>query len=249
MCPPSGTCLPQRRSPPVQITFASYNIHKAVGIDRRRDPDRILSIVREIGADVIALQEADRRFGARQSVLPLEDIGHAGYRPVSLSTKPRSLGWHGNALLVRRDIEVIDVSPVPLPVLEPRGAICADLRIEGRDVRVVGMHLDLSGLRRRHQVRSILDHAADCPTRMPTVLMGDMNEWASRAGCLREFDDNWTVLTPGHSFPSRRPVVGLDRIICSREFTVAGTGVHRSALSSIGSDHLPVFAALEVPKK
>jgi len=233
----------------VQLTFASYNIHKAVGVDRRRDPDRILAILREIDADVIALQEADRRFGERATVLPLEAIRHAGYRPVPLSMKPGSLGWHGNALLVRREIELIEAAAVPLPVLEPRGAIRADLRIEGCHVRVVGMHLDLSGLRRRHQVRSVLAHAAGCAAAMPTVLMGDMNEWAVRGGCFREFGEGWTVLAPGRSFPSRRPVAALDRIIVSGECEVLGLGVHRSALSAVGSDHLPIFASLNLPNK
>jgi len=232
----------------VQLTFASYNIHKAVGVDRRRDPDRILAILREIDADVIALQEADRRFGQRQTVLPLEAIHHAGYRPVPLSMKPGSLGWHGNALLVRRHIDLVEAAPVPLPTLEPRGAIRADLRIEGCRVRVVGMHLDLSGLRRRHQVRSVLAHAAGCAASMPTVLMGDMNDWALHGGCFREFGEDWTVLAPGRSFPSRRPVAALDRIIVSSECEVLGTGVHHSALSAVGSDHLPVFASLELPK-
>ena len=54
----------------MQLTFASYNIHKAVGIDGRFDPDRIIAVLRELDADVIALQEADRRFGERESVLP-----------------------------------------------------------------------------------------------------------------------------------------------------------------------------------
>jgi endonuclease/exonuclease/phosphatase family metal-dependent hydrolase len=232
----------------VQITFASYNIHKAVGLDRRRDPDRILAVLRELSADVIALQEVDRRFGRRMSVLPLEAIHHTGYRPVPLSMKPDSLGWHGNALLVRREIDLIEAAPVPLPVLEPRGAIRADLRIEGRPLRVVGMHLDLSGLRRRHQVRSVIAHVGACAAPMPTVMMGDMNEWAARGGCFRAFDGSWQVLTPGRSFPSRRPIAALDRIIVSQDCKVVGTGVHHSALSAIGSDHLPVFATLELPK-
>lgn len=233
----------------MQITFASYNIRKAVGLDRRRDSDRILAILREMNADVVALQEVDRRYGRRMSVLPLEAIHeHTGYRPVPLSMKPDSLGWHGNALLVRRDFELVEAAPVPLPVLEPRGAIRADLRIEGHPLRVIGMHLDLSGLRRRHQVRSVLSHVADCADPMPTVLMGDMNEWALHGGCFREFDGSWQVLAPGRSFPSRRPVAALDRIIVSRECEVLGTGVHRSALSAVGSDHLPVFASLDLPK-
>jgi len=233
---------------PVQLTLASYNIHKAVGLDRRRDPDRILAILNEIGADVVALQEADRRYGRRMSVLPLEAIHHAGYRAVPLSMKPDSLGWHGNALLVRRDIELLEAVPVPLPVLEPRGAIRADLAVGGQRLRVVGMHLDLSGLRRRHQVRSVIDHALACAEPAPTIMMGDMNEWAVKGGCFREFDGAWTVLAPGRSFPSRRPVAALDRIIVSQGCEVVRCGVHHSALAARGSDHLPVFACIELPK-
>ena len=112
----------------MRLTFASYNIHKAVGLDRRRDPHRILAVLREIDADVIALQEVDRRFGRRESVLPhgaIEQLTH--YRPVPLAMRPDSLGWHGNALLVRRGIEVVEASIVPLPTLEPRGAVRADV--------------------------------------------------------------------------------------------------------------------------
>lgn len=231
----------------MQITVASYNIRKAIGLDRRRDPDRILAILRELNADVIAMQEVDRRFGRRMSVLPLDAIHHAGYKPVPLSMKPDSLGWHGNALLIRREIELVEAAPVPLPVLEPRGAIRADLRVENRPLRVIGMHLDLSGLRRRHQVRSIVAHVGACAAPMPTVMMGDMNEWAMHGGCFREFDAKWQVLAPGRSFPSRMPMAALDRIIVSQDCAVAGTGVHRSALSAIGSDHLPVLATLDLP--
>lgn len=233
----------------MQITFASYNIHKAVGLDRRRDPDRILAILREIDADVIALQEVDRRFGLRESVLPLASIAdHTPYRVVPLATRPHSIGWHGNALLVRRDMEVAEVASVALPMLEPRGAIRADIVVAGQRLRVVGMHLDLSGIRRRHQVRSILAHVADCKQGCPAVLMGDLNEWALHGGCLREFADGWQVLAPGRSFPARRPVAQLDRIVASHEWRVVETKVHHSALASRGSDHLPVLARLEMPK-
>jgi endonuclease/exonuclease/phosphatase family metal-dependent hydrolase len=239
----------------VQLTFASYNIHKAVGIDRRRDPDRILTILNEVDADVVALQEADRRFGRRETVLPLSAIDtHTRYRPVPLSHsagiigRPDSIGWHGNALLVRRDIEVADATVVPLPTLEPRGAIRADLVVQGHRLRVVGMHLDLSGLRRRHQVRSILAHVADCDHRTPAVLMGDLNEWTRNGGCFQEFDQGWRLLAPGRSFPSQRPLAQLDRIVVSDEWDVVDAGVHHSALASRGSDHLPVWARLALPK-
>src|SRR5690606_8328687 len=48
-----------------EVTFASYNIHKCVGIDGRYDPDRVGAVIAEINPDVIALQEVDSRFGKR----------------------------------------------------------------------------------------------------------------------------------------------------------------------------------------
>jgi endonuclease/exonuclease/phosphatase family metal-dependent hydrolase len=239
----------------VQFTVASYNIHKAVGVDRRRDPYRILAILNEIGADIVALQEADRRFGRRESVLPLAAIAdHTPFRPVALahsaefSGRPDSIGWHGNALLVRRDIEIVAAEPVRLPTFEPRGAIRADLVVGGQRLRVVGMHLDLSGLRRRQQVRSILAHVAGCDEASPAVLMGDFNEWARHGGCFHEFVRGWHLLAPGRSFPSRRPVAQLDRIVVSEDCRSLATGVHHSALAARASDHLPVWARLQVPK-
>ncbi len=232
----------------MKLKFASYNIRKAVGLDRRRDPERILSVLREIDADVVALQEADRRLGRRASALPLAMIqDHTHYRPVPLSMKPDSIGWHGNALLVKRGIEIASAAPVPLPVLEPRGAIRADLLVEGHALRVVGMHLDLSGLRRRLQVRTVLSHLSDLDHDLPTVLMGDFNEWAQHGGCFREFTDGWQVLSPGPSYHARQPVARLDRVIASRQWSIEATGVHHSALSARGSDHLPIWAEMVLP--
>ncbi len=232
------------------LTFASYNIHKAVGLDRRREPERIMAVLHEIDADVVALQEADRRFGRRESVLPrqlLDDLSH--YRAVPLGHRPDSIGWHGNALLVKRGITVIEAGVVPLPTLEPRGAVRADLLIAGTRVRVVGMHLDLSGLRRRQQVRAILAHCERCGPPCPTVLMGDFNEWALHGGSFGELHPPWLVLAPGRSFPSRRPVAQLDRIVISGEWGLEGVHVHHSPLAARASDHLPVYARLMLPKK
>ena len=233
----------------MKLTFASYNIHKAIGLDRRRDPDRILAVLREIDADVVALQESDRRFGRRMSALPLAAIEqHTHYKPVPIGGKPDSIGWHGNAILVRRNMIVAESAIVPLPTLEPRGAIRANLIADGKRIRVVAMHLDLSGLRRRQQVRTVLHHVADCPGDCPTVLLGDFNEWSRNGGALREFNHDWRVLAPGRSFPSRRPVAQLDRIVVSAGWNILDCNVHHSALASRASDHLPVWAHLELPE-
>lgn len=237
----------------VRLKVASYNIHKAVGLDRRRDPDRILTILREIDADVIALQEADRRFGLREAVIPRATLDdHSPWRAIEpghydSARTSASMGWHGNALLVRRDIEIVDACPVPLPTIEPRGAVCASLRIGGQIVRIIGMHLDLSGLRRRHQVSAVCNHLATRAEAGHAVLMGDFNEWSPSGGALAAFAPPLRVLAPGRSFPSRRPLAQLDRIVVSEALEIEDMGVHHSPLAAVGSDHLPVWAAMRLP--
>jgi endonuclease/exonuclease/phosphatase family metal-dependent hydrolase len=233
----------------VQLTFASYNIHKGVGLDGRRDPDRVIAVLRELNADVIALQEADRRFGERESVLPKALLDDTPWRVAPVAKRARSLGWHGNALLVRRDIDIEHAEAVDLPTLEPRGAVRADLLVEGRPLRVLGMHLDLSGLLRRDQIRAILRHCQACANSRPTVLMGDFNQWGRSSGAFREFAGAWHVPTIGNSFPSRRPIAPLDRIVHSPEWAFLQSAVHHSALAAAASDHLPVRVTLELPKK
>ncbi|WP_095012193.1 endonuclease/exonuclease/phosphatase family protein [Tsuneonella mangrovi] len=233
----------------MRLKFASYNIHKAVGTDGRRDGERIIAVLRELDADVIALQECDRRLGERASVIERSALDDSPWRPLPVGRRPRSLGWHGNALLVRRGFELLEAHPLELPTLEPRGAVRGDFTVDGQHLRVVGMHLDLSGLRRRDQVRAILDHLGDCDGHCPTVLMGDFNQWGKATGAMREFGPHWQSLVPGRSFPSRQPLAQIDRIIASHDWRLLDHGVHHSALAAQASDHLPVWAELVLPAK
>ncbi len=217
------------------ITVASYNMRKAVGLDRRRDPKRVLAVLQEIDADVVALQEADKRIGGRGAAVPHELID------------TRNLGWHGNALLVKPHIGVLDVAALDLPTLEPRGAVMAELLIGDRPLRIIGLHLDLSGLWRKRQMRAILDMIERRPQKMPTVLMGDTNEWRTAAGCLKDLNGAYRIAPTGPSFHSRRPVAALDRIIVDDRLVIEAAGVHASAAARRASDHLPVWARLALP--
>jgi endonuclease/exonuclease/phosphatase family metal-dependent hydrolase len=228
---------------PGTFTVVSYNIHKGVGTDRRRDPARILNVLNEVGADIVCLQEADLRFGTRASVLPRFLIeGHTDYLPVPLDVQGDSMGWHGNAILAKRGIAVESHDILHIPCLEPRGVVTARLRVGETALTVFGMHLDLSGLWRVRQARAIAALGESASAQGPVVLMGDLNEWRSLAGCFREFGKHFTLLDPGPSFPSRRPLGRLDRIMHGKGLVAEACGVHRSALAASASDHLPVWA-------
>jgi endonuclease/exonuclease/phosphatase family metal-dependent hydrolase len=201
------------------IKVASYNMRKGIGLDRRRDPGRVLSVLRELDADIVALQEADRRFGTRASAIPPHMFEeHSDYVPVDLlGGRPYAIGWHGNALLVRKGAEVEESHALHLPTLEPR---------------------------RRQQARAILHHLA-AGEDLPTILMGDCNEWRNQGGCLHDFGERHRLVDTGHSFHSRRPVAKLDRIFASPDLQAVDAGVHRSALAARASDHLPIWARFE----
>lgn len=249
------------------ITVASYNMRRAIGLDRRRDPGRVLRVLQEIDADVVALQEADKRIGGRGSAMPHELIDTQGlYRPVSFGVRhrrvlekarrhadrllkldTRNLGWHGNALLVKPHVGILEVAALDLPMLEPRGAIMAELLVGDQPVRIIGLHLDLSGFWRRRQMRAILEAIDQRPQAMPTVLMGDTNEWRTAAGCLQDLNGGYRIAPTGPSFHSRRPIASLDRIIVDQRFAIEAAGVHASPSARRASDHLPVWARLALP--
>lgn len=120
----------------------------------------------------------------------------------------------------------------------------ADLRTKAGVIRVVGMHLDLSGLWRRRQAAAILAHLSSCVHRHPTVMMGDLNEWTRAAGCLKDFTRDFAVAETGPSFHARRPIGRLDRIMVSPELKIGECGVHATPTSRRASDHLPIWAMI-----
>jgi len=179
------------------VTVASYNIRKSLGTDRKRQPGRILEVISEIDADIVALQEVDRRFGAHNSSLAVENIlKDTAYEVVRFGVRPTSLGWHGNTILIRKGIEVIAHKRLKLPALEPRGAVLADLRVNGQTLRVIGMHLGLVGLWRVRQARAVLQHLEALEEKLPTVFMGDLNQWTTEGGCLAQFAQTQTSSLP-----------------------------------------------------
>ncbi len=120
----------------------------------------------------------------------------------------------------------------------------AEVTLGDATLRVIGMHLDLSGLWRRRQAHAIMNHVAAGAHQHPTVMMGDLNEWSRMSGCLRDFAKTFAFADTGPSFHARRPVARLDRIMASPRLRIVDAGVHASATARRASDHLPIWAEL-----
>ena len=226
---------------PGDFRIASYNMHKGVGADGRRDPGRIAGVLAEIDADIVALQEADRRFGDMAGVLDLDAVRElTGLIPVPLKRRARAHGWRGNLILLR-DTDVEHVEQIDLPGLEPRGAVMVDVIRAGRPLRVVAAHLGLLRRSRLAQAQALSEVLRAAPPR-PTLLAGDLNEWRlTRRSSLEPLMPH----APGalvKSFPARRPMLALDRILACPDTDVIDMASHDTPLARLASDHLPVKA-------
>ncbi|MDW3221760.1 MAG: endonuclease/exonuclease/phosphatase family protein [Paracoccaceae bacterium] len=223
------------------VRIASYNIRKAVGLDWRRDPHRIVDVISEINADIVVLQEADKRLGQRPGVLPLDRLyAEQNYVLGAMNAGGQSHGWHGNAILYRKKVvSAPETERITLPAREPRGAIAARFQDEG--FAVIGTHLALTAGVRRRQIQTLCTRAAHFE--MPTVIGGDFNHWGRKLPA-----GNHPVITPGPSFHASREIAALDRFILCGAIRPTGSFVHKSIAARQASDHLPVVLDFEVVK-
>lgn len=253
-----GLLVELRRPPPVlaqssgsaaarriggELRVASYNLHKCVGADGRFDPARSAAVIAELGVDLVAVQEADRRFGRRTGLLDAAALEReTGLAPLPVSDLPDGHGWHGNALLVRPGTPA-RLRRLTLPGAEPRGALVAELQLPAGRLRVVAAHLGLLRRSRARQAAAMLRVLTEGEV-MPTLLLGDLNEWRPGArSSLRAFEPLFGPITPGpSSFPARLPVLALDRILGWPHGLVSDVTAHNTALARVASDHLPLTA-------
>jgi endonuclease/exonuclease/phosphatase family metal-dependent hydrolase len=223
----------------MHLTFATYNIHGCIGRDGRYAPERIRDVIRELDADVIAIQEIDapERHGLELAYW-LGEESHL--RVIAGPTLLERKGHHGNAVLTRcrhGDIRLLDLSR---PHREPRGAIDLDLHCDGATIQVIATHLGLQTRERRIQVLRLLEGV-----RPNCVLMGDFNEWWLWGLPLRRIKAVFGQSRAVPTFPSVKPVFALDRIWIRPPAAFVSIGAHRTRLSAISSDHLPLKAVVE----
>jgi endonuclease/exonuclease/phosphatase family metal-dependent hydrolase len=238
--------------PALTISVASYNVHKCVGVDGVFDPGRILNVVLELDADIVALQEADQRFGSRRGLLDLKALYEkGGYRSVlDQGSRRLSHGWHGNVILYREGSgKVGNVHKITLPGFEPRGAVLVDFDFADLPLRIIGAHLGLLKSSRARQAEAILNAAHPVGDRA-VILLGDTNEWRTGGrSALKPFDPHLSdVDMTIASFPSRFPLWPLDRVLTNKHVTVYEMQAVETELSRVASDHLPVKAVIGVTR-
>jgi endonuclease/exonuclease/phosphatase family metal-dependent hydrolase len=229
-----------------RLRVATYNVHACVGTDRRHDPDRVASVVGELDADIVALQEFTYAASvAIETREPVELVALDGYECALGPTRQIATRCFGNALLTRHPI--VDVHRLDLSTngREPRGAIAATVDVGGTPVHVLATHLGLRVRERRFQVQQLLAYL-DSVRHSRVVVLGDINDWVPLRSVAHVLDRRLGTAPRLRSFPSSRPMLSLDRIWVHPAAALKGTFVHRSALARFASDHLPVVADIDL---
>jgi endonuclease/exonuclease/phosphatase family metal-dependent hydrolase len=226
------------------LRIATYNIHRCVGCDGVEAPKRIAAVLRDINADVTALQEvAFDPSGPKNILANLARSMGAG--AIAGPTLLEKKGRYGNAILSRLVPERVDRLDISVPGREPRGVLAATLRLNGSSIRIVTTHLGLRPRERRYQIRRLLP-LLDDPKVDVTILLGDFNEWLLWGRPLRWVNRRFGSLPAPATFPSRRPLLALDRIWVDPADRLICLHHHRHVSTAVASDHLPLVAQVAV---
>ncbi|MBC7675753.1 MAG: EEP domain-containing protein, partial [Rhodoferax sp.] len=140
---------------------------------------------------------------------------------------------------------VQEVHQLILPGLEPRGTMVTDMVIAGRPLRIVNVHLGLLPSSRAAQARALIAKVEQM-NRRPTLVLGDLNEWRDDSAALQTLGKHFQISDARASFPSRYPLLALDRMMLSADGELLDVTTHDSPLSRRASDHLPIKARLRL---
>ena len=236
-----------------RFRVVTYNVHKCRGLDRRMRPARIVDVLREINADVIALQEVvsveGRTPEENQSAFIAEALG-LDYRLGE--TRRLNGGSYGNAVFSRLPITFTCNYDLSQPGREERGCLRADLEVH-RDLTLhfYNIHLGTAYLERRRQARQLLDEDILNGHGGIRIVLGDFNEWTrglTTKLLSRHFEcvDARIHLGRSRTYPGVMPFLHLDHVYFDTSLKLEGAVLHRSRTALIASDHLPIVADFRI---
>ncbi len=229
------------------MRIVTYNIHKARGMDGRVSIKRIGDVLKDLDADIIALQEIYSTYDDTGG--QVETLADAlGMKSAFGCTRHHKGQPYGNAILTRWPILHSRDMELAWTRREKRGCIRADLKTPGGMLHVYNIHMGTSYFERQHQIRSFIGSTQIHEDLTgPRVLVGDFNEWI-RGLTTRILSEKFESLNlellvkKRRSYPGLLPLLHLDHIYFERPLHVEKAELVRTRLAKVASDHLPLVA-------
>ena len=232
------------------LRIATYNIHKSRGLDGRVRPQRIVEVLRELDADLVALQEVVSRKGSGRE----RDQGRyfaeeLGYYSAMGENRTHEGGVYGNVVLTRFPIDVLYNYDISTRGRERRGCLRADVRFGKERLHIFNVHMGTAFFERRKQARHLLGREILESGELvgARIVLGDFNEWsrglASRLFAARFHSaDPRCYLGRACTYPGVLPFLHLDHIYFDPSLKLNRLNLHRSRKALLASDHLPLVA-------
>lgn len=246
----------------MQFKVVTYNIHRAIGLDRRYQPQRIIKILNDIDADIVLLQEVDSGVPRSQLMDMAKVLSEATdylYFELGLNVKlPK--GHYGNATFSKFPIKSSQNIDITIDNKKARGCLYTEISIadsgRNKQVHVFNWHLGLSAKERRKQCAVLLrsEQFKQLSIGDRCLVAGDFNDWRSLLRILFVEGREFFCATDHHTkrgevaiktYPSFSPRGGLDRIYYRGELKCLGAKKYQKQIAKVASDHLPVYATFE----
>ncbi|HZN55791.1 MAG TPA: endonuclease/exonuclease/phosphatase family protein [Candidatus Polarisedimenticolaceae bacterium] len=247
----------------MQLKVLTYNIHRAIGVDRRFRPQRIVEILAHHDADLVLLQEVDEGVPRSRELDLAKDLARdAGYPHLAAGYNVSlRKGRYGNAILSRWPLSIHRNIDLTVDGLKRRGCLHARIGVETpqrgiRDLDIFNLHLGLQARERTRQVGMLAKSAEfnALPADAPCLVAGDFNDWLAQLhpvfleifGFKSAIRHRWGYQAAIRTYPAFSPTGALDKIYYRGPIRFLGARSCRLAVSRVASDHLPVIAEFEL---
>ncbi len=231
-----------------RLRIATYNIHKGRGLDGRIRIDRILRVLQDLDADILALQEVVNRHREEsdQSNQARYLADALGYSYRFAEARQHRLGAFGNLTLSRWPVESSRRIDLTVAGRQPRIALRTDIRVKNTLLHIFNVHLGTAMRERRAQARLIDERLLKLlDISGQRVILGDFNDWNHglvTQTLSQEFNltDLARHLPRTRAYPAVLPLLHLDHIYLDHRLKIERARFHRDRRSLIASDHLPL---------
>jgi endonuclease/exonuclease/phosphatase family metal-dependent hydrolase len=244
------------------MRIVTYNVHKCRGLDRRVRPARIASVLRELDADIIALQEVLSVGGAAREMDQARFIAEElGYDYCIGENRRLAGGAYGNVMLSRLPWRHVHNYDITWRGRERRGCLRVDIEARGdsndggagRLLHLFNVHLGTAYIERRHQARQLVGERilGNAELTGARIVLGDFNEWTKGLATrlltehLQSADVRTHLRSP-RTYPGPLPLVHLDHIYFDPALELEQLTLHKSLTALVASDHLPLVADFRV---
>jgi len=247
----------------MQLTVLSYNMHRAIGVDRLFRPERITRVLNHHQADIVLLQEVDVGVPRSRNLdLAKEMAESAGYPYYATGLNVQlKKGMYGNATLSKFPITQSRNIDLAVGNRKARGCQYSAIQVNNssgffQNIEVFNLHLGLSFQERVRQI-GLLIHSDEFSSLNPDtacLVGGDFNDWRTRLAPIFTDILNFECATnhssgyhnPYLTYPSFSPTGGLDKIFYRGPMELIKRRRCWMGITRLASDHLPVIAEFQL---